>query len=98
MSRQGYRIEFTRDLQAAAVLGFVRSLGGLLRPWWRRPFGLVAVVFELRADERGVFHRLLVPRGQEGYVVGQLRAAIPAARVSGLAGSSTFVGSRQKTA
>lgn len=69
-------------MKADAVVGFVRSLGGLLRPWWRRPFGLVAVVLEVRADERGVYHRLLAPEGQAGYLVGQLRAAIPGVRVT----------------
>lgn len=81
-SRRCFIVRFPRDLDAQAVNGFLRGLGGLMLPWWRRPFGLAAVVFEMWATERGITHRLLVPAGQAEFVNSQLRSAIPSARIT----------------
>ena len=75
------RLTFPRDTKPEQVVAFARSLSGLLPPWWRRLFGTPAVIFEVASDEHGISHRLIAPRDQAGYVLGQLQAAIPGTRI-----------------
>lgn len=75
------RLTFPRNLKPDAVLAFVRALAGLLPPWWRRLFVWPFVIFEVEADSDGLTHRMITSERAADYVIGQLRAAIPAIRV-----------------
>lgn len=79
--RVAHRLVFPRDVTPEAVTSFVRSLSGLLPPYWRRLWVWPHVVFEVRADANGIEHRLLAPSRQAEYVLGQLRAAVPGVRI-----------------
>ncbi|MGC1165828.1 MAG: type IV secretion system DNA-binding domain-containing protein [Solirubrobacterales bacterium] len=60
----------------------MRSLAGLLPPWWRRVFGAPAVALELRATAEGIEHILSMPATRAEYVLGALRAGMPGLRIS----------------
>jgi DNA helicase HerA-like ATPase len=78
---RAYRLTFPRGVEAEQVVAFIRSLSGLLSPWWRRwIFGSPVVVFEIASDESGITHRLIGDSGPVGYVLTQLTAAIPGTR------------------
>ncbi len=79
--RRAFRLTFPRDTRPEQVVAFARSLSGLLPPWWRRWLGTPAVIFEVAADESGIRHRLIAPSPHAGYLVAQLRAAMPGTRV-----------------
>lgn len=76
-----FHLIFPRETRSEQIVAFARSLSGLLPPWWRRWLGTPTLVFEVASDEQGIAHRLIAPTGQAGYVLGQLRAAIPGTRV-----------------
>jgi TraM recognition site of TraD and TraG len=80
--RVSIRLTFPRSTSAEQGIAALRSLGGLLPPWWRRPLGVPAVTLELRATAAGIEHVLTVPRGRVEYVTGALRAAIPGLRLN----------------
>jgi hypothetical protein len=79
---QAVRLTFPRTVTAEQATAAVRSLAGLLPPWWRRVFGTPALTVELCADPSGVAHVLTMPAARAEYVLGSLRAAIPGLRVS----------------
>lgn len=81
-SLESFDLQFARDLRPESVVSFISSLTGLLLPWWRRIFGMPAVVISISADANGITHRLLVPKSITGFVLAQLRAALPAVRVT----------------
>jgi DNA helicase HerA-like ATPase len=76
------RLTFPRTLPPDQAIAAVRSLAGLLPPWWRRAFGAPAIVVELWATAEGVEHILTLPETRAEYVLGALRAAIPGLRIS----------------
>jgi hypothetical protein len=76
--RQVYRLTFPTDLQATQVHAWLRAVGGTLRSPRQRD-GRLAL--ELRADGRGLVHRLVVPVRHADYVVTQLRSLVPGIRV-----------------
>jgi TraM recognition site of TraD and TraG len=76
------RLTFPRTVTAEQATAAVRSLAGLLPPWWWRAFGTPAVILELRADSAGIAHVLTMPAARAEYVLGALRAAVPGLRVS----------------
>jgi DNA helicase HerA-like ATPase len=76
------RLTFPRTLSPDQAVAAVRSLAGLLPPWWRRAFGAPAVALELRASAEGIEHLLTLPDTRAEYVLGALRAAIPGVRIS----------------
>jgi hypothetical protein len=75
------RLTFPRSASADQAVAALRSLGGLLPPWWRRLLGAPAVTLELRAGAAGIEHLLTIPRGRVEYVTGALKAAIPGLRI-----------------
>lgn len=75
--RRTYVITFPSDVTFASVLAFIRALAGLQR--MSRFGGLPTYIFEIEADQRGITHRLSVPRGQEAFIISQLRTLIPSA-------------------
>ena len=80
-SRRAFELRFPREVSAEAVAAFLQGVSGVLprgRLGW---LGLPAVVLEVRADARGISHRLSVPERFCEFVLGQLRAAIPSIRV-----------------
>lgn len=76
------RLTFPRTVTAEQAVAAVRSLAGLLPPWWRRLLGTPVVTLEARADAGGIEHVLTVPRTRAEHVLGALRAAVPGLRVS----------------
>lgn len=79
--RRVFEVRFPRSLSVEDVEGFVRSMSGLLPPRWRRPFALPVVVWEIRADAEAISFHLRIEAGSTEFVVGQLRSALPAARI-----------------
>ena len=76
------RLTFPRTVSFEHAVAAVRTLAGLLPPWWRRTFGAPAVALEVRGGANGIEHILTVPRGRAEYVLSALRAAVPGLRVS----------------
>ena len=76
-SRETFALTFPRTVTPEELTAALRSLAGLLPPWWRRWLSRPSVVFEVAADEHGIAHRVTVPRSRAPYLTGQLRAAIP---------------------
>jgi hypothetical protein len=72
-----YELRFPRDLEPDAVTAFITGLSGLVASRWSRPFAQRAVMIEVVATSGGISHRLLVPEGLKGTVLGQLRASLP---------------------
>lgn len=85
-ARSGERVSvaltFPRTAAADQAVAAVRSLAGLLPPWWRALFGTPDVILELRASADGINHVLTMPRARSEYVTGALRAAIPGLRIT----------------
>lgn len=78
-----FSLEFPAELKASQVTDWLVSLSGLLPGLLLRVFGAPAVVLELWADqEHGMRYRLSAPPARAGYVVSQLRTAVPGIRVS----------------
>jgi TraM recognition site of TraD and TraG len=75
-------LTFPRTVSPEQAITAVRSLAGLLPPWWRRPFGIPATALEVRASAAGIEHVLAVSAPRADYVLGALRAAIPGLRVN----------------
>lgn len=76
-------LRFPRDVTPERAVTAIRSIAGLLPPWWRRLIvGTPSVAFEVRATNHGITHLLTVGRGQAQYVVSELSAAIPGLRVA----------------
>jgi len=76
-ARQVFRLHFPTGLDSDSVVAFVRSLTALRAG--RGPLeGRSSVVFEVRATEHSVKHRLRLPRHRADFILGQLRAAVPA--------------------
>src|ERR1041384_534865 len=82
--RRVYDVSFSRGLGIESGETFVRGLAGLMPPWWRRPLGLPAVVWEITATPERIGYRVWVEAGAADFVLGQLRAAFPAARITPL--------------
>jgi hypothetical protein len=74
-----YDVRFARDLEASDVVAAVTGLSGTVAPRWRRALSARAVVFEVVATERGIAHRVVLPRSLSEVVLPQLRAALPGA-------------------
>lgn len=88
-TRQTVRVTFPRGSTPAQVLAFMRSLTGLLPPRWKRAVKRPAVVIESVAGHDGITHYLRLPAGSAGYVLGQLRAALPGVRIEPMAETET---------
>lgn len=80
--RVSARLIFPRSASVDQAVAALRSLGGLLPPWWRRLFDVPAVTLELRASAAGIEHVLTMPSSRVEYVIGALRGAIPGLRIS----------------
>lgn len=79
--RLTYLLRFPPDLKADAVQAFLRVLGGLPRTWLPHR-GESTVVFETVGIGHEIRHFLHVPEGQAAYVISQLRALVPTARIT----------------
>lgn len=79
--RDAFALTFPRSASAAEITAALRSLAGLLPPWYRRFAGPPSVVLETLASPDGIKHRLLVEHRYAPYVTGQFRAAIPGLRI-----------------
>jgi hypothetical protein len=79
--RDAFSLTFPRSVSAADVTAALRSLTGLLPPWYQRFAGSPSVVLETLASPDGIEHRLLVDHRHAPYVTGQFRAAIPGIRI-----------------
>ncbi|MFC8080350.1 type IV secretory system conjugative DNA transfer family protein [Streptomyces sp. NPDC057307] len=80
--RVPYRLTFPSDLAAAQVVEWIRRISGTIHTGPRRLAGVPSIVFEVWADERGIIHRLLVPKEQERFIVPQLRTLVPGITVT----------------
>lgn len=80
--RLSYRLSFPADLDAPALVTWLTSVSGTLRTGPSRLLGVPTLVFEVRADDRGITHHLRVPREQAGFVVPQLRSLVPGMTVT----------------
>lgn len=72
-----FSLGFPADLDEHQVVAWLGSVAGTLQLGSRRLLGVASLALEVRADERGIHHRLRVPRGQADFVVGQLRTLVP---------------------
>jgi hypothetical protein len=99
-----FELSFPRGLTPEDALAAIRSLSGLLPPWWRRPFGVPTITLEAVGTADGIRHVLRVPSARAEFVVGALRAALPGLRVDttgevlpdfGVARELRFIGSGQ---
>lgn len=79
--RLSYHVRFPADLKPEVVQAFLRVLSGLPRTWLPH-HGESTVVFETVATGHEIHHYLHVPEGQASFVVSQLRALIPTARIT----------------
>ena len=78
--RQSFRVVWPRDVEPKRALAFLHALAGLPRQRW--PWlGQSTIVFEVWSRPGELEHRLLMSEGQTGFVVGQLRAHLPSARI-----------------
>lgn len=80
--RVSVSLTFPRTAAADQTVAAVRSLAGLLPPWWWALFGTPDVTLELRASSEGIAHILTMPRTRSEYVTGALRGAIPGLRIT----------------
>ena len=79
-ARQSFRVVWPRDVDSKHAFAFLAAIAGLPRqrfPWR----GQSTIAFELWSRPGELEHRLLVPQGQTGFVIGQLRAHVPSARI-----------------
>lgn len=76
-----YRLTFPRAVDAAQLTAAVRSVQGLLPPWWRRPTSRPCVAIQAVATAQGIDHFLIAPAGSSAYLLGAFRAAIPGLRI-----------------
>jgi hypothetical protein len=74
-----YRLDFPRDVEAGNVTAFFASLAGLSTS---RLLGGPAVTLEISGTAAGVTHHLIVPEHCAAFVTAQLRAALPAVRLT----------------
>lgn len=79
--RRAVHLTYPRGTSPEQMVAFMRSLGGLLPPRWQRLIARPAVVIETVSDHAGISHRLRLPAGSAEYVLAQLRAAVPGARI-----------------
>ncbi|MFG2681778.1 type IV secretory system conjugative DNA transfer family protein [Streptomyces sp. NPDC048392] len=75
--RVAYRLSFPADLPADQVLTWLSKMSGISRSGPARMGPGPSLVFEVWANNRGVKHRLHVPKELESYVVPQLRSLVP---------------------
>lgn len=76
-----YELAFPRTVRPTDVTAALRSIAGLLPPWWRRALrGVPVVTLEVRATSEGVSYRLAVASAHAEQVVAQLRGAIAGLR------------------
>jgi len=79
--RRSFVLAFPREVTPDQVTAALRSVAGLLPPWWRRLVaGMPVVVLEVRADRAGITHALSVAPANARYVLGAFSAAIPGLR------------------
>jgi hypothetical protein len=79
-ARRWYKITWPRDLAPDQAMSFLNAISGLPRQRW--PFrGQSTVVFEITSRPGLIEHRVGVPAGQTGFVINQLRAHAPSARI-----------------
>lgn len=77
-----YRLEVGHGFDPEGLRQFLGALTGLLPARWERPVAVRGLGVEIVATDQGITHWLLVPRHQSEIVLGQLRAAVPSARVT----------------
>jgi len=72
-----FELRFPYGLEPNSVTAFLGGLAGLVapRPW--NQLVVRAVVIEVSATAGQIYHHMLVPDGQTGIVLSQLRAALP---------------------
>lgn len=78
--RQTFEVVFPHRA-ADRTEAFLAALTGLKLPRWLRPFGLPAVLVEIVADATSIRHLISIPANASPFVVTQLRATIPGARI-----------------
>src|SRR5260221_11661267 len=83
LGREVFRLRFPRDTDAEAVIRFVAGLSGLRPAWYRRWLHVPTVILEVRATKGRIEHVLVMPRQSSGFVLSQLRAALPSVRLDG---------------
>lgn len=76
-----FTLRFPRQTATEGVEALLAGWSGTLPPWWRRFFtGSPFVISEVRADQGGITHRLLVPRSWEHLLTALLGAHLPSVR------------------
>ncbi|WP_406391368.1 hypothetical protein OG806_08255 [Streptomyces sp. NBC_00882] len=80
--RRHFNLGFPADVNENQVVTWLGSVAGTLQLGPRRLLGVAGLVLEVRADERGIRHRLVAPRGQADFVAGQLRTLVPGSTVA----------------
>ncbi|MGV9340592.1 type IV secretory system conjugative DNA transfer family protein [Streptomyces sp. NPDC003688] len=77
-----FRLTFPSNLDTDQVLTWLRTISGTRQSGISRLFNLPSMVFEVWATDRGITHRLHIPRAHVDFVVPQLRSLIPGLTVT----------------
>ncbi|MFC8852942.1 type IV secretory system conjugative DNA transfer family protein [Streptomyces sp. NPDC057144] len=77
-----YQLTFPADLPADQVLTWLSKMSGIIRTGPARLASSPSIVFEVWANDRGIKHRLRIPKELESYVVPQLRSLVPGTTVT----------------
>jgi hypothetical protein len=81
-----FSLTFPSSLTTDQVVTWLRAVSGTVQTGPRRLLGIRVLVFEVRATDRGISHRLLLPRESVDFVVPQLRSLVPGSTVTPAAG------------
>ncbi|MFF5363168.1 type IV secretory system conjugative DNA transfer family protein [Streptomyces scabiei] len=77
-----FTLGFPADMNERQVVMWLGSVAGTLQLGPRRLFGVASLVLEVRANEHGIRHQLVAPRGQADFLAGQLRTLAPGSTVT----------------
>ena len=80
--RLTFRLTFPSNLDPDHVLTWLRAISGTRQSGINRLFNLSSMAFEVWATDRGIMHRLHIPRAHVDFVVPQLRSLIPGLTVT----------------
>ncbi|WP_344669370.1 type IV secretory system conjugative DNA transfer family protein [Catenulispora yoronensis] len=80
--RLTFRLTFPSNLDPDHVLTWLRAISGTRRSGASHLFNLPSMAFEVWATDRGIMHRLHIPRAHVDFVVPQLRSLIPGLTVT----------------
>jgi len=80
--RLTFRLTFPSNLDPEQVLTWLRTISGSRPSGISGLFSLPSMAFEVWATDRGITHRLHIPRAHVDFVVPQLRSLIPGLTVT----------------